>query len=390
MSVINNALRDLQQQRPLLRAVDPEELRARPPRPPRRRQRTIAFALAGLLLALLAGYGLSRPGSPPIATPVQRPPAIAPEPSPISAPEPVTVAELDGVQLREQAERLSLEFHFSRPAGIALEHQQGRRYRFRVSGARSAIAAPVLEDNPWLAALTLRPSGDGLLIELETREGVRVLTEVRHPGDGSQQWVLNLEHRTITPVEKADSGPQAVTDPVAARTETRPALDAVTTGKSRPSPPADAVDDPVPKTGKAAPPPRVEIRARPAPRPPAEQRRREAHALFRAGEYAALIRRFDGDSGQDDLRALAYQRLGQHEQALSLYRSLLQRDTANARYWLGLGLSLEQMDQPQAAASAYRRARELGGLSARLQAFVRQRLRQPGQQSGAGGHGEGK
>jgi len=121
----------------------------------------------------------------------------------------------------------------------------------------------------------------------------------------------------------------------------------------------------------------VDIRAS-ATRPvssPALEQRRQAHALFRAGDYAGLVRRFANDPRQDDLLALAWQRLGRHQQAVASYRRLLQREPANGRHWIGLGLSLEQLQRSAEAAAAYDRARALGGLSSRLEAFVAERLR---------------
>jgi MSHA biogenesis protein MshN len=102
-----------------------------------------------------------------------------------------------------------------------------------------------------------------------------------------------------------------------------------------------------------------------------------ARSLFASGAYRETIAQLDEeavlDASQQALLAASYQRLDQHEAAIRHYQLALQQDEKNARNWIGLGISQEQNAAFDAALDAYQQASRVGGLNARLQAFVERR-----------------
>lgn len=82
-------------------------------------------------------------------------------------------------------------------------------------------------------------------------------------------------------------------------------------------------------------------------------------------------------NGAMDLYALlatVYQRLGQYQQAADTYRQLLALGPEQSVWWMGLGIALEGALSEGQARQAYEQALSRGGLSAALQAYIRQRL----------------
>jgi hypothetical protein len=102
-----------------------------------------------------------------------------------------------------------------------------------------------------------------------------------------------------------------------------------------------------------------------------------ARSLFDKAAYRAAIQQLSGgpalDSSQQSLVAASYQRLDEHADAIRHYRLALGQDAANAKNWIGLAISQEHSSQFEAALDSYQRARRLGNLDARLQAFVDKR-----------------
>lgn len=74
--------------------------------------------------------------------------------------------------------------------------------------------------------------------------------------------------------------------------------------------------------------------------------------------------------------AALLQRSERHKEAIEHYQSALRSNPASGPWLLGLGISLQADGQNTRAADAFRRARASGSLSAELQAFVEQRLKQ--------------
>ncbi|MBT8434595.1 MAG: hypothetical protein KJN95_08040, partial [Gammaproteobacteria bacterium] len=75
----------------------------------------------------------------------------------------------------------------------------------------------------------------------------------------------------------------------------------------------------------------------------------------------------------------SYQRLGEHESAIRHYLLVLEQDAANAKNWIGLGISQEQTAALEGALFSYRQGAKLGNLNNRLQVFVNNKIRTLGQ-----------
>lgn len=75
------------------------------------------------------------------------------------------------------------------------------------------------------------------------------------------------------------------------------------------------------------------------------------------------------------LLAALYQRGARYAEAVVIYRGLLEVFPGRAIWWMGLGISLQSLDKPAEALTAYRRAASAQGLSPELKKFVQQRIR---------------
>lgn len=75
------------------------------------------------------------------------------------------------------------------------------------------------------------------------------------------------------------------------------------------------------------------------------------------------------------LRAALAQKSNQDEIALESYQSLVQVDSDNARWWLGLAIQEERASNIEAAQKSYQSALTKVGLSSQSQQFVRERIR---------------
>ena len=82
-----------------------------------------------------------------------------------------------------------------------------------------------------------------------------------------------------------------------------------------------------------------------------------------SAEYAAFL-------------ATLLQREGQHEKAIEQFQAALRARPNVGVWWVGLGVSLQAANHPEAAADAYRQARATGNLHPHLAALAEQRLRQ--------------
>jgi len=74
------------------------------------------------------------------------------------------------------------------------------------------------------------------------------------------------------------------------------------------------------------------------------------------------------------LMAAFYTQVGKHGQAAQVYQQILQVRPGVSKWWMGLGLSLESMDDSAQALLSYRRAQRVGGLTVSLNNFVTGRI----------------
>ena len=81
-----------------------------------------------------------------------------------------------------------------------------------------------------------------------------------------------------------------------------------------------------------------------------------------------------GEGRWHALLAALYRQTGRAAEAVPLYRELAREQSSQGRWWLGLGVSLEESGEPARARAAYQRALAVGGLNSELTAFLRQRI----------------
>ena len=69
------------------------------------------------------------------------------------------------------------------------------------------------------------------------------------------------------------------------------------------------------------------------------------------------------------------QLVGRHAEAADAYRVGLAVQSSNPQAWMGLGISLEALQQRAAASDAFKNALAAGPVSAELRTFAEQRIR---------------
>ena len=78
------------------------------------------------------------------------------------------------------------------------------------------------------------------------------------------------------------------------------------------------------------------------------------------------------------LMAAVQQRLGQGDKAAGMYGQLLEVDNTNGRWWFGLAVAFESINNPNAAIDAYKHAMLADDLSPHLRSYAIERIRQLG------------
>jgi len=74
------------------------------------------------------------------------------------------------------------------------------------------------------------------------------------------------------------------------------------------------------------------------------------------------------------LLAALYQRQGRHENAVAVYQNMLKQNSMVGIWWIGMGISLEKLDDNNAARQAYKKARASGTLAAQMVQYTDNRL----------------
>ncbi len=95
---------------------------------------------------------------------------------------------------------------------------------------------------------------------------------------------------------------------------------------------------------------------------------------------ATLMRSLPFAANQADYQAFLaalLQRAGQNDQAIEHYTIALKQNPQSGLWWMGLGISEKAAMHPNAAHTAFARAKATNSLSPDLQAFVDQQLQQP-------------
>lgn len=106
-----------------------------------------------------------------------------------------------------------------------------------------------------------------------------------------------------------------------------------------------------------------------------------ARILIESKDYEGALKVLGGASAAGassaEYRALtgaAYQRLGNHRDAMEAYQAALRISPGSGSSWVGLAISLDALDHPLEAAEAYRRAIATGTLAADLRGFAESRI----------------
>ncbi|WP_210398003.1 tetratricopeptide repeat protein [Motiliproteus sediminis] len=101
-----------------------------------------------------------------------------------------------------------------------------------------------------------------------------------------------------------------------------------------------------------------------------------------SGQAAELLRdaapAVARDSEYHQLKAAAEQAAGLHQAASRSYHGLLQHDATNPAWWVGLGISLEALQQKAQARQAYANVLQIPRVPASLSGYARTRLQQLG------------
>jgi MSHA biogenesis protein MshN len=74
------------------------------------------------------------------------------------------------------------------------------------------------------------------------------------------------------------------------------------------------------------------------------------------------------------LLAALEQRAGNYKEAAEIYQRLVGLQPGNGVWWMGLGITLEHLNQTKDAVMAYRRAASSGSLQPSVQKFVDSRI----------------
>jgi len=355
---------------------------------------------------------------------------------PIAIPIVTTGNQIIGLQIKESADSLSLEFSLREKVVSYLKERSENKFVYYLKDIRSEIVAPLIKDNRWIKQLSISAYDAGIDITFRTAEGVLVETR-QQLQDSEQIWAIKLktplqpiallrparaklDPAAKQPVKKQARDSSAQVVEAKAEPPTEPNIEArevkVEINSSRPETRASEqlqravnllkirrwgesvklleglINGPQDITarkhllgifGQNGLDDRFSTLARESMERYPQQglfKTEYARSLFKLNAYRRAIeflRNLDNaDATQLALLAASYQRLDQHLQSIRYYKVSLDKDGRQAKNWIGLGISQEQSAQPENALRSYRTALKLGDINGRLQTFVEKRSKQ--------------
>lgn len=359
------------------------------------------------------------------ATTVPAPAAPAPQPAVIAAA--ATDNQIIGLQIRESESEMRIEFVLRERVVAYLKERGENIFSYHLSDVDSQIVAPLIRDNRWIRGLEIEQSTVGVDVKFATAEDILVETR-QQSQDDTAVWVITLYAAQPAEPPVAFAPAIATTQPAVAAAQPPAIPDTpveVTVEQVTPAPVKIDIKSttPVAKTANQL---EYAVELMNSRRPDdAEKLLRglfggshdyqarqhllvlysrlkqptrmqslleasllayPADALFQT-EYGRLLYQRAAyrkvialytpyatlTASQQALLAASYQRLDQHAEAIRYYKLALVQDSANARNWIGLGISQEYSSEFDAALASFQQAIKSGGLSARLLAFVETR-----------------
>ena len=336
------------------------------------------------------------------------------------------VNQIIGLQIRESAESLSLEFSLRDKAISYLKERSENSFIYHLKDIQSEIVAPVIKDNLWIQQLSISPREEGVDIIFRTASAVLVETR-QQLLDSENIWAIKLTKSpqrvaVVKPVQSSPvkKFPQPVKEKAAPGVPVEPVVETKVVKldikssrleltateklqraeiliKNRRWPEAqkslrrliNGPQDLAARTrllailGQNGQPDQfselLDESIKIYPRQ-AIFKTEQARSLFKLNAYKTVIEYIqnidDANATQLALLAASYQRLDQHQQAVSYYRQSLDKDGQQSKSWIGLGISQEQTANLEDALQSYRTAIKLGNINARLQTFLEKRSKQ--------------
>lgn len=281
--------------------------------------------------------------------------------------------------------------------------------------AINGIDVGSLQD-PRIRRFALQEDGEALRVSYAAAPGIRVKVATDRSGDSGPAMTLAFAGMVHTP-RAAVGKPSPVPEPVAVQPEQEPAV----TRRAVPSTAAERADGLFRQAAvdlRSARPYSAEAKLRGALREQpghaeaarvlgsllmADGRTDEAGSLLGralrlnpesgplaqayarlklqigAPEQAVAALESTFGQGQNDadylaLLAAAYQRTGRYDRSAAMFESALRLRPDTAKWWAGLGISLEAGSRGSEARTAFQRSVELGGLDAELGRYIQSRL----------------
>ena len=343
--------------------------------------------------------------------------------------------EITGLQLNETKDFLELTLQLPLGAQSFLKKSSQNRYVFFISNAGKKVYAPDIKDNAWLKNITIEETELGLEIQFFTRDKVLIETLYQEKGQ-IYHWVIRLKklmlaapkEQLVKSVKKTEAmistpvhGQKDVVKPEVVETkiieEVKPPVKQVKL-KISPVIMGDSETELLRKADvsiqqkswgfaqkqleellnssvdKKA---RIKLlsiyriqentQALKALLSKSLQLYPEdntllvvdAGQLFTESKYLTLIQRYQNK--MDNLKiinfvAASFQRVNQHENAISYFQRSLKIDTQQPRQWVSLAISQEQLSKFERSVQSYKMALRSGSLNRRLQTFIQNRLQQ--------------